>query len=371
MSTIGTLKASLTGRVKVLVLVVALVVGCAIPYVVNSFILSTMTLALIYGLFAMSINLLARGGLITLGHGAMFGTAAYGVGYVATQMQGGHAQQIVIGMACAMLLCVVYALMAMRTKAGYFIMVTLAQGMIIYGLANSLQPITGGENGLTGVSRPAWVNQDWQFYYVCLLVLSGCAGLIWVITRSPFGLALRGLDASESRLQMLGYNPTLHKFYGFMLAGFFGSISGVLFVYNNEFVSPSSAAFLTSASGVLMIILGGIRTMSGPLIGAIVIVFIQNWLSVYVDRWPTVLGLIFIGMILFAQDGFVGGVARLWNNWLARESRAELADAGSAVLVGVPDGMPAHLAGEPRRDQDQRSAGDSSEVDTSRKREEP
>jgi len=120
-----------------------------------------------------------------------------------------------------------------------------------------------------------------------------------------------------------------------------------------------------------MIILGGIRTMSGPLIGAIVIVFIQNWLSVYVDRWPTVLGLIFIGMILFAQDGFVGGVARLWNNWLARESRAELADAGSAVLVGVPDGMPAHLAGEPRRDQDQRSAGDSSEVDTSRKREEP
>jgi len=211
MSTIGTLKASLTGRVKVLVLVVALVVGCALPYVVNSFILSTMTLALIYGLFAMSINLLARGGLITLGHGAMFGTAAYGVGYVATQMQGGHAQQIVIGMACAMLLCVVYALMAMRTKAGYFIMVTLAQGMIIYGLANSLQPITGGENGLTGVSRPAWVNQDWQFYYVCLLVLSGCAGLIWVITRSPFGLALRGLDASESRLQMLGYNPTLHK----------------------------------------------------------------------------------------------------------------------------------------------------------------
>src|SRR5450756_1582449 len=107
MSTIGTLKASLTSRVKVLVLVVALVAGCALPYVVNSFVLRTMTLALIYGLFAMSINLLARGGLITLGHGAIFGTAAYGVGYVATHMQGGHAQQIVIGMACAMLLCVV------------------------------------------------------------------------------------------------------------------------------------------------------------------------------------------------------------------------------------------------------------------------
>lgn len=371
MSTIGTLKASLTSRVKVLVLVVAMVVAGALPYVVNSFIVSTMTLAFIYGLFAMSINLLALGGLITMGHAAMFGTAAYGVGYVSTHMKGGFAQQIVIGMACAMLLCVVYALMAMRTKAGYFIMVTLAQGMIIFGLAISLQPITGGENGIPGVSRPAWMSQDWQFYYVCLFVLSGCAVLIWVITRSPFGLALRGLDASESRLQMLGYNPTLHKFYGFMLAGFFGGISGVLFVYKNEFVSPSSAAFLTSASGVLMIILGGIGTMSGPLIGAIVIVFIQNWLSLYVERWPSVLGLIFIGVILFARNGFVGGVARLWGNWLARKSRAELADAGPGVRIGASDGMFADLMGEQRHDQGQGPADDLSEFDTSRKKEEP
>lgn len=371
MSIIGTFKTSLTGRVKVVVLVVALVVGAAVPYVVNSFILSTMTLAIIYGLFAMSINLLARGGLITMGHGAMFGTAAYGVGYVATQMQGGHAQQIFIGMGSAMLLCVVYAVMAMRTKAGYFLMVTLAQGMIIYGLANSLQPITGGENGLTGVTRPPLVSQNWQFYYVCLVVLICCSGLIWVITRSPFGLALRGLEASESRLQMLGYNPTLHKFYGFVLAGFFGSISGVLFVYNNEFVSPSSAAFLTSATGVLMIILGGIGTMSGPLIGAIVIVFIQNWLSVYVDRWPTVLGLIFVGMILFARDGFVGGVSRLWNNRLAQKASTGSAETGSAMLVAAPDGMPSQLAGEPLLDRGQRPAVDSSGVDPSREGDEP
>jgi len=371
MSIIGTFRAWPTSRVKVLVLVFALVTGCALPYVVSDFILSTMTLALIYGLFAMSINLLARGGLITLGHGAFFGTAAYGVGYAATHMHSGYALQILIGIACAMLLCVVYALMAMRTTASYFIMVTLAEGMIIYGLAYSLQPITGGENGLTGVSRPAWVSQNWQFYYLCLLILSGCAGLIWVITRSPFGLALRGLEASESRLQMLGYNPTLHKFYGFMLAGFFGAISGVLFVYNNEFVSPSSAAFATSASGVLMIILGGIRTMSGPLIGAVIIVFVQNWLSAYVDRWPTVLGLIFIGMILFARDGFVGGVARLWNNWLARKASAELANATSPVLVGVPNEMPTELSGELGRDNGQRPAGDLPEVYTRGKRERP
>jgi len=311
----------IVARIRLILLVAAIVVGLIVPYVVSSFILRTVTLALIYGLFAMSINLLARGGLITLGHGAMFGTAAYTVGYVATEMQGGYLEQIGIALVVAMILCAIYGVMAMRTKAGYFIMVTLAQGMIIYGLAYSLQPITGGENGIPGVFRPMWMKATWQYYYVTLIVLVICAMAIFVIARSPFGLALRGLEASETRLEMLGYNPTLHKFYGFMLAGFFGAISGILFVYNNAFVSPSSAAFLTSAYGVLMIILGGIGTMSGPLFGAFVIVFIQNWLSVYVERWPTVLGLIFVGVILFARNGFVGGVSRLWNNWLAARSK--------------------------------------------------
>lgn len=315
-------------HIKLLLLGAAIVLGLIVPYVVSSFILRTMTLALIYGLYAMSINLLARGGLITLGHGAMFGAAAYAVGYVSTKMQGGYLKQIGVAIVVAMLICALYGIMAMRTKAGYFIMVTLAQGMIVYGLAYSLQPITGGENGLPGVFRPTWMQQTWQYYYVTLVVLLACTVLIYIIARSPFGLALRGLEASETRLEMLGYNPTLHKFYGFMLAGFFGAIAGILFVYNNEYVSPSSAAFLTSAYGVLMIILGGIGTMSGPLFGAFVIVFIQNWLSVYMERWPTVLGLIFVGVILFARNGFVGGVSRLWNNW--QLSRARSSSAGQA-----------------------------------------
>jgi branched-chain amino acid transport system permease protein len=307
-------------RRLVLALALVLVAGYALPYVVSAFILATATLALIYALFAMSINLLAGyGGLISLGHAGILATGAYGVGYIATHGHGGHVVQVLTGLGCALVVSLVFGLMAMRTSRVYFLMVTLAQGMIIYGLANSLAPVTGAENGLTGVYRPSFVQQDWQFYYLCFAVVVVCAGLLRVVAISPFGLALSGLRESDTRLRMLGYNPVLHRFYGFLLSGFFAGVAGVLFAYNNEFVSPSAAEFTTSAQAVLMIILGGIGTLSGPIIGAFIIVFVQNVLSVHVDRWPTVMGLIFIVMVLFARDGLVGGVTRGYRRWTGRD----------------------------------------------------
>jgi branched-chain amino acid transport system permease protein len=304
---------AVTRYVKLGLLVAALVAGYVVPYVVDAFLLGTVTLALIYALLASSVNLIAGyGGLISLGQAGIFATAAYGVGYVAAHSHGGYLAQVLAGLGAAMAVSLVFGVMAMRTSGVYFLMITLAQGVIVYGLANSYAPITGAENGLTGVYRPPAVAQDWQFYYVCLAVLVACVGLMWVVVRSPFGLALRGLRESGSRLRMLGYNPVLLRLYGFLLAGFFAGVAGVLFAYNNQYVSPSAAEFNTSAQAVLMIILGGIGTLSGPVFGAFVIVFAQNVLSIHITRWPTVMGLVFIAMVLFARDGFVGGVARLW-----------------------------------------------------------
>src|SRR5690606_8525946 len=123
------------------------------------------------------------------------------------------------------------------------------------------------------------------------------------IVHSPFGLALRGLKDSESRLQMLGYNITLFKFLAITVAGTFTGVAGVLYGYYNQFISPTAAEFATSGQGVLMAILGGIGTLIGPLVGAFIIVLIENLLSVYIARWPTVMGLIFIAVILFARQG--------------------------------------------------------------------
>jgi branched-chain amino acid transport system permease protein len=201
-------------------------------------------------------------------------------------------------------------------------MVPLAQGMIVWGIATR-STMLGAENGLTGVSRPPAISPYWKFYYATFVVLLLCAAAMWVIVRSPFGLSLKGLKDSPTRLQMLGYNPALTRFYVFMLAGTFGTIAGVLFAYYNQFVSPANAAFLTSGKGVLMTIMGGVGTLTGPLVGAVVIVFIENVLSTYVARWPTLLGLLFILTIMFARKGLVGAVVDGWYRFVpaAREER--------------------------------------------------
>ena len=332
---------SLTGRVKLAVLVVGLAAGLAAPYVLRPFLVSIVTLSLIFGLFAMSIDLMGGyGGLMSLGHGGILATGAYGVGYVASRLGGNVWQQVGVGLAAGVVVTAIFAVMAMRVSEVYFLMVTLAQGMIIWGLATRSTAL-GAENGLRGVDRPEMFSAYWKFYYLCFAVLLVCSALMWVVVHSPFGLSLKGLKDSPTRLEMLGYNTTLTRFYIFMLAGFFGTISGILFAYYNQFVSPSNAAFLSSGKGVLMAILGGLGTLVGPLIGSFVIVFIENVLSTYIARWPTLLGLLFIFVIMFARDGLVGAVA---NTWRRRFQRGPGDDASSGAAALDDPGVPTSTA---------------------------
>lgn len=314
-----------TDKAKLATFVVALMAAFAAPYIFEPFTVSIITLALIFGLYAMSIDLMGGyGGLVSLGHAGIFATGSYGVGYVASRLAGPLPQQLLVGLAAGLIVTAIFALMAMRVDGTYFLMVTLAQGMIIWGLATRSTRL-GAENGLTGVNRPEAVAPFWKYYYLSLVVVLVCAGIMWVIVRSPFGLSLRGLKNSPTRLQMLGYNPALTKFYVFMLAGLFGTIAGILYAYYNQFVSPSNAVFATSGKGVLMAILGGIGTLVGPLIGAFIIVFIENVLSVHVERWPTLLGLLFIFTILGARHGLVGALSTAWFRWVPGVSRRESA----------------------------------------------
>lgn len=363
-----------TTKAKLLLGVAALAVGIALPYVVSGFILGIATLGLILGLFAMSMDLLAGyGGLVSLGHAGIMATAAYGVGYMAARAEAGYPAQLLAGLGGGLGAAALFGLMAMRTSKVYYLMVTLAQGMVVFGLASTLTPITGAENGLIGVYRPDMFIRDWQFYYLCLALVTVSFAALVVVVRSPFGLALRGLRESESRLRMLGYNPTLHKFYGFMLSGLFATIAGILFAYNNEFVSPTVAAFNTSAQAVLMIILGGIGTLIGPLLGAFVIVYVENVVSIQIDRWPTVMGLIFIVMVLFARTGIAGGVRRGWYAWLARsgrataEERARLQAAAAADAAALSGGPPAAPDGNaPPGEQTDNTGGDTTSTETAR-----
>ncbi len=323
---------STTTKAQIVLAVLGIGFVVAAPYMLSSFAIGLITLALIAGLFAQSIDLLSGyAGLVTLGQAGISASAGYGVAYMASKVGAGYPAQLLVGFAAGLGASLIFGLMAMRADGVYFMMVTLAQGMIVWGLSIRLFRITGAENGLTGVARPPAIDAYWKYYYFTAAVVLLCWALLGLVVKSPFGMSLKGLRDSETRMRMLGYNTTLQKLYVFMLAGFFSSVAGILLVYLNEFISPAAVVLAASAIGVLEAILGGIGTLVGPMIGAFVIVYVQNVLSIYVTRWPTVMGLIFVFVVLFARRGIVGAISDVWESRVAQAGPGELAEAGGTT----------------------------------------
>jgi branched-chain amino acid transport system permease protein len=316
-------------------LAVVLVLALAVPYVLRSYYVSLLSLAFVAGLLAASVNLLAgQMHLVSVGHAGIAASASYAVGW-ATNHGHGLGTQLLLALAVTLLVSAVYAVTSMRTNGIFFLMVTLALGMLVFGLAYRLSKVTGGENGLRGVRRPEVFAQTWQFYYLCLAVLALAVLALWVIQRSPFGLVLRGIRDSESRMSSLGYSVPAYKFSAIMISGLVAGLAGLLAVWHAEFVSPSSAGFLRSALTVIMVILGGVGTWLGPLVGAGVVIWTENVLSTHVERWPTVLGLIFITVVLFAPKGVVGAAQDV----ISRRRRRGVTESPEAEpSVGRPAG---------------------------------
>ena len=293
-------------RTARLVLPAAVLLGLALPYLLRSYFISLIALVFIAALLAASVNMLAgQMNLVSVGHAGIAASAAYAVGWSANQGYG-YATQLALAALVTILVSAVYAVTSMRTGGIFFLMMTVALGMVVFGLAYRLSWVTGGENGLRGVRRPEMFTQTWQLYYLTLAALVLVFIALWVIQSSPFGLVLRGIRDSESRMSSLGYSVPAYKFSAIMISGLVAGMAGLLAVWHAEFVSPSSAGFLKSALTVIMVILGGVGRPLGPLVGAAVVVWTENVLSTHVERWPTVLGLIFIVVVLFAPKGIVG-----------------------------------------------------------------
>jgi branched-chain amino acid transport system permease protein len=280
--------------------------------VLRAYYIGLLSVVLISAIFAMSINLLAGWvGLVSLGHAGILAAAGYGVGYVASQA-GGYGTQLLAGAALGLGASLVFGLLAMRASGVGFLMITLALGMVVWGLAYRLVAVTGGDTGIRGIYRPAALRPYWNYYYLCLAVFAVCSVLMWLISRSAAGLTFRGIRESESRMTALGYNLAGYKLYAFLLSGAFATTAGMLLVYYHEFISPTTAAFAQSGSGLLMVILGGVSTLAGPVVGAAVLVALEYVVGGAFERWQTVAGVVFVVVILFARRGLVGTLARAW-----------------------------------------------------------
>jgi branched-chain amino acid transport system ATP-binding protein len=265
-------------------------------------------LMVIFAILAMSLDILmGYGGLPSLGHAAFFGLAAYGVGIATVKLGLLWWQGVAIGLVACAATSAFFGLIALRTQGLYFLLITLALGQLLWGAANRWGSFTGGFNGLPGIRRPAvWLQSTVSFYYVSLAVLVLLAILMKRLIDSPFGLALRALSDSETRMRALGYNVWLHKYATFIAASVIAGIAGAMNALYNGFVSPRDLSISMSAECVLMVILGGTRTLWGPLAGAVIVVALRNGLSIYFEHWLIVLGAFFIVVVLLAPDGIVG-----------------------------------------------------------------
>jgi branched-chain amino acid transport system permease protein len=178
--------------------------------------------------------------------------------------------------------------------------------MIVWGICLRWTQVTGGENGIRGDVRPAFLVAHRSFYWAVLVATAIVSYAMWRFVRSPFGLTLLGIRDSESRMKSLGYNVPLHLFVGFAVSGFFAGVAGALYAMFNDFVSPSTVALEQSVEGVLMMIAGGVGTLFGGFVGAAAILTLENVVSSYTERWQTVLGLTFIVIMICAPDGIIG-----------------------------------------------------------------
>ena len=291
----------------------ALLVG---PPFLSGFMLSLLTQALIYSILAMSLDLiLGYMGLSSLGHAAYFGLGAYAVAILTTRHGATFWTTLAAGVVLAAVVAAVFGLVALRATGVYFLMITLALGMVVWGLAHRWVSLTQGDNGISSVPRPTALpfalTAAVPYYYFTLAAFVLAFWVLLTVVRSPFGRTLVGIRESESRMRTLGYHVWLHKYLGFVIAGAVGGFGGALWAYYNGFVSPGDLELATSVEILLMVALGGRGTLVGPAIGATVIVLLKNLVSVYTQRWILILGAVYIATIVYAPDGIVGTL-RQW-----------------------------------------------------------
>jgi branched-chain amino acid transport system permease protein len=300
--------------IKVAIVVVALAAVAIIVPNTNSFVTLLVTRALAFAILVMSLDiLLGFTGLASLGQAAYLGVGAYLTAILATRYQFGLGYDfwvvVVLGILIGAALAAIFGLLAIRATGVYFLMITLALGQCVWGLAYRWNSLTGGDNGINVPVRPSFgidLSNEVNFFYLVFGFFAVSLALMYILVQSPFGRSLAGIRERELRMRILGYNTWLHKYIAFVIAGGFGGLSGVLWAHTAGIVSPENVVLTTSVDALLMAVLGGAGTLIGGVIGAGIVFGLREYLSTLVPWWQYVLGAVYVLTILYLPTGLMG-----------------------------------------------------------------
>jgi len=280
----------------------------------DRFMLTLFTRIVILALAAVSLNLiLGFGGMMSFGHAAYLGIGGYAVGMLAHEGIVSGFVQWPVALAASALYALVIGALSLRTRGVYFIMITLAFAQMAYYVVSGIARY-GGDDGLTIYKRSQFgglidLSGKVVFYYVCLALLGATVYLVWRLVNSRFGMVIQGARSNEARMRAIGFPTYRYKLVCFIIAGTLGGLSGALLANHNEFVSPATMYWTRSGDLIVMVVLGGMGSVAGPVFGAVALLVLEEALSGITEYWQIILGPLLLLVVLFARGGIDGLLA--------------------------------------------------------------
>lgn len=304
-----------------------------LPLVLPPFGVSVATEIFIMAIFAVSLGLIiGYAGLASLGHAAFFGAGAYTVALLGERVANTYVlliAAVLIGGALALLSGALFV----RASGAYFLMLTLAFAQVLFAVAFEAKPVTGGADGMSVSATPNFgfgeVVGDYGLYYMMAGSFLICYLLLRVFVASPAGKAVRGVMENESRMQALGYNTRSYKLLAYSLSGAMAGLAGALYAYFNFYVTPELLGWVFSGQALIMVIVGGVGTLLGPAVGAGFFILLQEYLSSYTERWPLVMGLIFVAFVLIGRGGIFDLLVLAFRRLVPKRIRREIGEEPS------------------------------------------
>ncbi len=290
------------------ILLIGLVV---MPFLAGEFAIVLATDVLIFALFAASLHfIMGNGGMVSFGHAAYFGLGAYGAAFLIKYAGGSMEIALLAAPLMAAAGALVFGWFCVRLSGVYMAMLTLAAAQIVWSTAFQWQDLTGGDDGLLGIWPSQWAKSKTAFYYLALVLCGGSILAMRRIIFSPFGYTLRGGRDNPNRTESIGINLRRHQWAGFVAAGMFAGIAGGVYVFSKGSIFPDEAAIPRSVDALVMVLLGGIQTLSGPVVGAGVFRLLEDEIS-RLDYWRAILGAIIIAIVVIAPEGIAGFIRKI------------------------------------------------------------
>jgi branched-chain amino acid transport system permease protein len=298
---------TLPSRSALTALVATALALALVPMLSAGYTLVLLTDILLFALFAVSLHfIMGPGGLHSFGHAAYFGLGAYGAGLLL--LKGGLPMELALALAPLLAVCgaVVFGWFCVRLSGVYLAMLTLAFAQITWSVMFQWDAFTGGSNGLIGIWPASWLSSKTAYYYLTLVTCVGAIALLWRVLYAPFGYALRAGRDSPLRADAIGIDVRALQWAAFVFAGLFAGLAGALFAFSKGSISPEALAVPRSVDGLVMVLLGGIQTLTGPVWGAALFTWLQDSVSRGIDYWRAVMGAVVLILVLVFPQGLTG-----------------------------------------------------------------